>query len=184
MSISPSIEIETFCIHPRIDNTVVLWNLEWSQEIPTSVWETECGGAASTMANKVRCMETRTAIHQNSPFSMQFKIFFIAENAYNVNILSLILFKKLRTAGNLLAHSRLFSEFSHISLIPSILAGPPGLPSSGVWNSKCLKPQPGISLMTCPISYHGCSWCCWGCWCAGWVGVTFSYIKEQSLPAY
>ncbi len=59
--------------------------------------------------------------------------------------------------------------------IPSILAGPPGLPSSGVWNLKCPTPRPGISLMTCPITHQCCSWCCWGCWCAGWVGITFSY---------
>ena len=59
--------------------------------------------------------------------------------------------------------------------IPLILTGPPGLPSSGHWNLKFPKPRPGISLMTCPISNHRCSWCCWGCWCAGWVDVTFSY---------
>ncbi len=65
--------------------------------------------------------------------------------------------------------------------IPSILARPPGLPSSGVWNLKCPKPQPSILLMTCPISHQCCSWCCCGCWCAGWVGVTFSYIINESV---
>ena len=37
---------------------------------------------------------------------------------------------------------------------------------------ECLKPRPGISLMTCPVSHHSRSWWCWGCWCAGWIGVT------------
>ena len=46
------------------------------------------------------------------------------------------------------------------------------------------KPRPDISLMTCPISHHGCSCWCWACWCAGWVGVTFSYINHYWAGLY
>ncbi len=52
---------------------------------------------------------------------------------------------------------------SHRTSKKTILTGPPSLPSSGVWNLKCPKPRPGISLMTCPMPHQCCSWCCWGC---------------------